>query len=91
MTGARASFIDQSSGTTDKGAITSSSNNDERLTTLDSRGRIASVVLLFVDSKGFASNRRLIDLEEGIFGNDAAIGRNDCSLTKVRKKLLKMQ
>lgn len=37
---------------------------------------------MFVNSKGFASYRRLIDLKKGIVGNDATICRNDGSLGK---------
>jgi hypothetical protein len=37
---------------------------------------------MFVDGKGLASNGRLIDLEESIIGNNAAICGNDGTLHK---------
>jgi hypothetical protein len=37
---------------------------------------------MLVDSKRFASDCRLINLEESIFRNDAAIGWNDGTLSR---------
>jgi hypothetical protein len=35
---------------------------------------------VLVDSERLAGNGRLIDLEEGVFGDNATIGRNNCAL-----------
>ena len=35
------------------------------------------ITLVLVHGKGFSGNSRLIDLHEGIFGDDAAVGRNN--------------
>jgi hypothetical protein len=74
MASAGRSSVNESGSATNEGIVTSGSDNDEGLTTLDSGGSVALVALVLVDSKGLASDGRLINLEEGILGNDAAIG-----------------
>ena len=71
------SFADESGGAADEGPVTSSSDNHEGFTTLDSRGSIASITLVLVDSKRFTGDCGLIDLDECIFGDDTAVGRNN--------------
>ena len=35
------------------------------------------ITLVLVNGKGFSGNSRLIDLHEGIFGDDTTVGRNN--------------
>lgn len=80
VTGATSGLGDEGSSATDEGVVTSGGNDDEGLTTLDS-GRLEAVVaIVLVDSEGLASNGRLIDLEESVFGNNATIGGDDGTL-----------
>lgn len=71
---------DESSGTTNEGVVTSGSDDDESLTTLDSGRSEAVVSLVLVDGERLTSDGGLIDLEESIFGNDATVGGNDSTL-----------
>ncbi|CAH0059372.1 unnamed protein product [Clonostachys solani] len=73
VTSATSGSGNESSGTTDKGVVTSGSNDDEGLTTLDSGGREALITLVLVDSERFTSKSGLIDLEEGTLGDDATV------------------
>jgi hypothetical protein len=80
MTSATSGLGDEGSGTTDKGVVTSGGNYDESLTTLDGGRSIAVVALVLVDSKGLTSNGGLINLEEGIFSDDATVSGNNGTL-----------
>ncbi|CAH0001869.1 unnamed protein product [Clonostachys byssicola] len=64
---------DESSGTTNEGVVTSGSNDDEGLTTLDGGGRETLITVVLVDSERFTSKSGLIDLEEGTLGDDATV------------------
>jgi hypothetical protein len=84
MTSSGRSSVDEGGSATDEGVVTSGGNNHESLTTLDSRGSIALVALVLVDSEGLASDGRLINLEIGILSDDAAIGGNDSTLLNLQ-------
>jgi hypothetical protein len=77
MTSSARGFADEGGGTTDKSSVTSSSDDHEGFTTLDSRRGITGIAFVLVDSKGFTSYGRLIDLDEGVFGDDTAVGGDD--------------
>lgn len=77
MTLTGGSSVDKSGGTTDEGVVTGGGDDNEGLTTLDTGRSIALVTLVLVDGKRFTSDGRLIDLKEGILGDDATIGGND--------------
>ena len=77
MTSAARCFTDKCSGTTDKRTIASSSDNHESLTTFNSGRSITMISLMFIDSKRFSGNGRLIDLDKGIVGDDSTIGRDN--------------
>jgi hypothetical protein len=77
MTSSGRSLVDQSSGATDESVITSRSDDHECLTTLDGRGSVTVVTLVLIDSEGLSSDSGLIDLQEGIIGNNATVGRNN--------------
>jgi hypothetical protein len=77
MTLTAGSSVDESGGTTDEGVVTSGSDDNEGLTTLDTGRSIALVTLVLVDGKRFTSDGGLIDLKEGILGDDATIGRDN--------------
>lgn len=80
VTSAGVGSVDESGGATDEGVVTGGGNHDEGLTTLDGGGSEALVALVLVDSERFTSDSRLVDLEESILGDDAAVGGNDSSL-----------
>jgi hypothetical protein len=80
VTSAGAGRVDEGSGATDEGAVTSCGDDQEGLTTLDTGRGIALVALVLVDSERLASDGRLVNLEEGIVGNDAAISGDDGTL-----------
>lgn len=80
MASAGRSLVDQGCGTTDESVVASGSDDYEGLAALDTGRRVALVTLMFVDCKGFTSDGGLIDLEEGIIGNDATIGWNNGAL-----------
>jgi hypothetical protein len=80
VTGATSRLGDKSSGATNEGVVTSSGDNDESLTTLDSGRSIAVVTLVLVDSQRLASDGRLINLNEAALGNEATIGGDDGTL-----------
>jgi hypothetical protein len=84
VTGASASGVHEGSGATDEGVVTGRSDDDESLATLDSRGSIALVALVLVDSERLASDGRLINLEESVLGNDTAIGGDDGTLLNLQ-------
>jgi len=77
MTSSGRSLVDQSSGATDESVITSRSDDHEGLTTLDGRGSVTVVTFVLIDSEGLSSDSGLIDLQEGIIGNNATVGRNN--------------
>jgi hypothetical protein len=77
MTLTAGSSVDESGGTTDEGVVTSGSDDNKGLTTLDTGRSIALVTLVLVDGKRFTSDGGLIDLKEGILGDDATIGRDN--------------
>jgi hypothetical protein len=82
MTSPTRSLTDKSSSATNESIITGGCDDQEGLTTLDGRGSIALITLVLVDCKRLARNGRLVDLEEGIVGNNTAICRNDSTLLK---------
>lgn len=82
MTSATGRLRDEGSSATDEGVVTSGGDDDEGLTTLDSRGSIAVVALVLVDSEGLASDGGLINLEESIFGNNATVGGDNSTLLR---------
>ena len=79
MTSSAGSLADESGGTADEGSVSRSSDNHESLTTLDGRGCITSVSLMFIDGKRFSGDGRLIDLDERVLGDDTPIGGNNCT------------
>jgi hypothetical protein len=82
VTSSAGSLVHKSSGTTNESVVTSSCDDHEGLTTLDGGRSITLITLVFIDREGFASNGRLINLEESIICNNAAICRNDGTLGK---------
>lgn len=80
MTSATSGLGDESSGATDEGVVTSGGDDDEGLTTLDGGGGVAVVAAVLVDSEGFTSDGRLVNLEESIFSDDATVGGDDGTL-----------
>lgn len=80
VTSAGGGGVDKGSGATDEGVVTSSADDEEGLATLDSRGSIALVALVLVDSERLASDGGLINLEIGIVGDNATVGGNDGTL-----------
>jgi hypothetical protein len=71
---------DEGSGTTNEGVVTSGGDDDEGLTTLDSGGSKAVVALVLVDSERLTGQSRLVNLEESILSDDAAISGDDGTL-----------
>jgi len=80
MASATGSLVDQGSGATDESVVTSGSNDQEGLTTLYTRRRVTLVTLVLVNSEGFTGDGGLIDLEEGIVGDNATVGWDDGTL-----------
>jgi hypothetical protein len=80
VTGAGGGGVDESGGATDEGVVTSGADDEEGLATLDSRGSIALVALVLVDSERLAGDGGLINLEIGIVGDDATVGGDDGTL-----------
>jgi hypothetical protein len=80
VTGATSRLRNESSGTTDEGVVTSGSNDNESLTTLDSGRSVAVVTMVLVDSERLASDGRLINLTEAALGNETTISGDDCTL-----------
>jgi hypothetical protein len=80
MTSSAGGAGDEGGGATDEGRVTSGSDNDESLATLDGGGSIADIALVLVDSERLASDGGLIDLEESVFGDNAAVGGDDGTL-----------
>jgi hypothetical protein len=80
VTRATSRLRDEGSGTTDKGVVTSSSNDNESLTTLDSGRSVAAVTMVLVNSERLASDGRLINLTEAALGNETTIGGDDGTL-----------
>jgi len=80
VTSASSGLGDKGSSSADEGVVTSSSNDNESLTSLDSGGSIAVVTSVLVDSERLASDGRLIDLNEAALGNETTISRDDGSL-----------
>jgi hypothetical protein len=80
VTGATRRLRDEGSGTTDEGVVTSGSNDNESLTTLDSGRSVAVVTMVLVDSERLASDGRLINLTEAALGNETTISGDDCTL-----------
>ena len=79
MTRATSGLGDEGSGTADEGVVTSSSNDNESLTTLDSGRSVAVVTMVLVDSERLASDGRLINLTEAALGNETTISGDDSS------------
>lgn len=84
VTSATSGLGDERSGTTDESVVTGSSDDHEGLTTLDGGRSIAVVALVLVDSERLASDGGLINLKEGIFGDDATISGNDSTLKQTQ-------
>jgi hypothetical protein len=84
VTSATSGLGHEGSSATDEGVVTSGSDDNKGLTTLDGRGGVAVVTLMLVDSERLASDGRLINLEEGVLGNDAAVGGNDGTLLNLQ-------
>ena len=82
MTSSRRGRGDQRGSATDESAVTSSGDDHEGLTTLDTGRGITLITLVFVDCEGLSSNGGLIDLEESIIGYNATIGRDNGTLCK---------
>jgi hypothetical protein len=80
VTSASASGIDESSGATNERVVTGGSDHDEGLTTLHRGGSVALVTLVLVDGERFTGDGGLVDLEERILGDNAAVGGNDGTL-----------
>ena len=74
-------------GAADKGVVTSGGDDDKGLTTLDSGGSEAVVALVLVDSERLTSDGGLVDLEEGILGDDAAISGDNGTLGRLAGRL----
>ena len=80
MTSSSSGLGDKGSSSTDEGVVTSSGDDDEGLTTLDSGRSIAVVTSVLVNSERLASDSRLVNLNEAALGNEATISRDDGSL-----------
>ncbi|CAF3594394.1 unnamed protein product [Fusarium graminearum] len=80
VTSATSRLRDESSGTTNEGVVTSGSNDNEGLTTLDSGRSVTVVTMVLVDSERLSSDGGLINLAEAALGNETTISRNDRSL-----------
>ena len=80
MAGARGGGADERGGAPDEGAVAGVGDDDEGLAALNGRGGEALVALVLFDRERFTGESGLIDLEVGIFGDDAAIGRDDGTL-----------
>jgi hypothetical protein len=80
VTSASSGLGNKGSSSADEGVVTSSSNDNESLASLDSGGSIAVVTSVLVDSERLASDGRLIDLNEAALGNETTISRDDGSL-----------
>ena len=57
-------------------------DDNEGLTALDGTRGKALVAFVLLNSKRFAGKRRLVNLEVGILGHDAAVSGNDRTLHK---------
>ena len=77
MTSSSGSLADERSSTTNESTISSSGNDHESFTTLDSGGGITVITLMLVDGERFSCNGRLVDLNESVFGDDTTVGRNN--------------
>ena len=55
-------------------------DDDESLTTLDSRGCVDSIALVLLDSEGFTGQSRLVNLEVCVLGDDTAVSGDDGTL-----------
>ncbi|CAI6098591.1 unnamed protein product [Clonostachys chloroleuca] len=84
VTSATGGSGNESSGTTNKGVVTSGSDDNEGLTTLDSGGRKALITVVLVDSERFTSKSGLIDLEEGTLGDDATISGDNGTIINLK-------
>ncbi|GKT51544.1 uncharacterized protein ColSpa_11725 [Colletotrichum spaethianum] len=80
VTRAGGGSVDESGSATDEGVVTSGGNDNESLTTLDGGRGVAVVVAVLVDGQRLTSDGGLVDLEESILGDDAAIGRDNGTL-----------
>jgi hypothetical protein len=87
VTSAGGGLVDQGSGTTDESVVTSGGDDHKGLTTLDTGRSVTLVALVLVNSKGFTSDCRLIDLEEGIFGNDSTVSGDNGTLSGQQRPL----
>ncbi|ROW03986.1 hypothetical protein VSDG_00847 [Cytospora chrysosperma] len=77
VTSSRVGSVDKGGSTTDEGVVTSGSDNDEGLTTLDGGGSETLVTLVLVDSERLASDGGLVNLQEGILGDNATVSGDD--------------
>jgi hypothetical protein len=79
VTSSTSGLRNKGSSTTDEGVVTSSGNDNEGLTTLDSGRSVTVVTMVLVDGERLSSDSGLIDLAEASLGNETTIGRNDSS------------
>jgi hypothetical protein len=77
VTGATSRLRDESSGTTDEGVVTSGSNDNESLTTLDSGRSVTVITVVLVDSERLSGDGRLVNLAEAALGDETTISWND--------------
>jgi hypothetical protein len=56
MTSSTRRLVNKSGGTADESVVTSGSDDDESLATLDSGGRIALIALVLINCERLASN-----------------------------------
>jgi len=80
VTSTSGSASNERGSATNKGGVTSGSDNNEGLTALDSGRSVADIAFVLVNSERLASDGRLVNLEESIFGNNATVGGDDGTL-----------
>lgn len=79
VTSSTSGLRNKGSSTTNEGVVTSSGDDDESLTTLDSGRSVTVVTMVLVDGERLSSDSGLIDLAEASLGNETTIGGNDGS------------
>ena len=77
MTGSTGCFADKGSCAADESSVSSSCDNHESFTTLDSGRSITSITFVLIDGKRLAGNGRLIDLDESVLGDNSTVGRDN--------------
>ncbi|KAI6756513.1 hypothetical protein HG530_011111 [Fusarium avenaceum] len=79
VTSSTSGLRNKGSSTTNEGVVTSSSDDDESLTTLDSGRSVTVVTMVLVNGERLSSDGGLIDLAEASLGNETTIGGDDGS------------